>query len=225
MVLVDAAATAGILEPSDRLVPAIADAGRSWSNLASRWGDLAPPGARIQEPLARAAAEIRAAYRQITHDTTTPARPEVIAVRPGLPQAVTATLRAVEAASELAVVVGEKADNPNLIGPARTLSRRAHNDVDSGFVAAPPEGDVVWISPADILARRWVPIPSPVATALRAASATAAMTTSAASHAASLHLPPASIGSIPRHRRWGSESGKRAGWQPVGPTVRRGVAL
>lgn len=223
MVLVDAAATSGILEPSDRLVPAIADAGRSWSNLASRWGDLASPGARIQEPLARAAAEVRAAYRQITHDTTTLANPEMIAVRPELPKAVTATLRAVEAGSDLAVVVGEKADNPNLIGPARALSRRAHNDVDSGYVAAPPEGDVVWVSPADILARRWVPIPRPVATALRAASATAAMTTGAASRAASLHLPPASIGGIPRHPQSGSESRKRAGWQPGGPTERRGV--
>ncbi|MCK5929183.1 MAG: hypothetical protein KAG80_13395 [Nocardioides sp.] len=224
VVIVDAAATAGIVEPSDRLIPAIADAGRSWSNLASRWGDLALPGARLQEPLGRAAAEVRAAYRQITHDTTTLASPEVIAVRPGLAQAVTATLRAVEAGSELAVVVGEKADDPNLIGPARTLSRRAHNDVDSGFVAAPPEGDVVWISPADILARRLVPIPRPVATALRAASVTAAMTTGAASRAASLHLPPASIGGIPRHRRWGSESGRRACWQPVVSPERRGVA-
>ncbi|NHA01272.1 hypothetical protein G5V59_19280 [Nocardioides sp. W3-2-3] len=51
MVLADAAAAAGALERSDRLVPAIAEAGRSWSNLASRWGDLVPPGARIEEPL------------------------------------------------------------------------------------------------------------------------------------------------------------------------------
>lgn len=97
IVLVDAAATAGVLERSERLVPAIAEAGRSWSNLASRWGDLAPPGARLEEPLARAAAEVRAAYRQITHDKTTLATPDVIAKRPGLPQAVPATLRAIEA--------------------------------------------------------------------------------------------------------------------------------
>ncbi|GGD10356.1 hypothetical protein [Nocardioides daphniae] len=215
MVLVDAAATAGILEPSDRLVPAIADAGHSWSNLASRWGDLAPPGARLEEPLARAAAEVRAAYRQITHDTTTLATPEVIATRPGLPQATAATLRAIEAGSELAHVVAEKADTPNLTGPARALSRRAHNDVESGCVAAPPEGDVVWISPADILARRWVPIPRPVATALRAASATAAMTTEVASRAASVHLPPSCVREILRDQR-GSESQERTGWQPVG---------
>src|SRR3546814_14013762 len=97
MVLVDAAETAGVLERSDRLVPAIAEAGRSWSNLASRWGDLAPPGARLEAPLARAAAEVRAAYRQITHDKTTLGTHEVIASRPGLPQAVTAPLRAIAA--------------------------------------------------------------------------------------------------------------------------------
>lgn len=187
MVLVDAAATAGILEPSDRLVPAIADAGRSWSNLASRWGDLAPPGARLEEPLARAAAEVRAAYRQITHDTTTLATPEVIATRPGLPQAVTATILAMEAGSELAHVVGEKADAPDLIGPARALSRRAHNDVESGLAGPPAEGDVVWVSPADILAKRMVPIPPPVAETLRAASDATIDATSSASAVAALH--------------------------------------
>lgn len=187
MVLVDAAATAGILEPSDRLVPAIAEAGRSWSNLAGRWGDLAAPGARLEEPLARAAAEVRAAYRQITHDKTTLASPEAIAGRPGLPQAVLATLRAIEAGSELAVVVAEKADASNLIGPARALSRRAHNDVEAGLASPPAEGDVVWISPADILAKRLVPLPPPVAETLRAASDATIDATSSASAVATLH--------------------------------------
>jgi hypothetical protein len=187
MVLIDAAATAGALEHSDRLAPAIADAGRSWSNLASRWGDLAPPGARIEEPLARAAAEVRAAYRQMTHDTTTLASPEVIAGRPGLPQAVAATLRAIEAGSELAGVVAEKADAPNLTGPARALSRRAHNDVEGGLATPPAEGDVVWVSPADILAKRLVPLPPPVAATLRAASDATIDATSSASAVATLH--------------------------------------
>ena len=189
MVLVDAAATAGILEPSDRLVPAIAEAGRSWSNLASRWGDLAPPGARLEDPLARAAAEVRAAYRQITHDTTTLATPEVIATRPGLPQATVATLRAIEAGSELAHVVAEKADAPNLVGPARALSRRAHNDVEAGLATPPAEGDVVWVSPADILAKRLVPLPPPVAETLRAASDATIEATSSASAVATIQSP------------------------------------
>lgn len=189
MVLVDAAATAGILEPSDRLGPAIAEAGRSWSNLASRWGDLAPPGARLEEPLARAAAEIRAAYRKITHDTTTLATPEVIATRPGLAQATAATLRAIEAGSELAHVIAEKADAPNLVGPARALSRRAHNDVEARLAAPPAEGDVVWVSPADILAKRLVPLPPPLAEALRAAGDATTKTSSTASAIATIHSP------------------------------------
>jgi hypothetical protein len=128
MVLVDAAATAGILEPSERLSPSIAEAGRAWGNLASRWGDLAPPGRRLEAPLAHAAAEVRAAFRQITHDTTTLAAPQVIATRPGLEQATVATLHAMESGSELAHLVAEKADAPNLTGPARALSHRAHNE-------------------------------------------------------------------------------------------------
>jgi hypothetical protein len=188
MELVDAAAITGVLEPSDRLVPALAEAGRSWSNLASRWGDLAPPGARLEESLARAAAEIRAAYRQITHDTAALASPEVIANRPGLVPATVATLRAVEASSELAHVVAEKADTPGLTGPARALSRRVHNDVEAGLATPPPEGDVVWVSPADILARRIVSIPRPAQEALAKSSATVVAASSASASAATITL-------------------------------------
>ncbi len=188
MVLIEAAATAGLLQPSERLVPAIAEAGRSWSNLASRWGDLAPPGARLEEPLARAAAEVRAAYRQITHDTTGLAAPDVITTRPGLPQATLATLRAIEAGAELAHVVAEKANTADLTGPARALSIRAHNDIELGLASAHPDGDVAWVSPADILARRTVPVPRPVREALRSASmATASAASTAAASATLAH--------------------------------------
>jgi hypothetical protein len=211
MTLVDAAAAAGVLEPPDRLAPAIAEAGRAWSNLASRWGDLAPPGARVEEPLARAAAEVRAAYRQITHDATTLATPEVIATRPGLAPATVATLRAIEAGPELAHVIAEKADTPNLIGPAGALSRRAHNDVESGLATPSTEGDVVWVSPADILARRVVPVPQPVREALRSASTA---TASAASIAASMAASSATLAH--------SNGGHRAAWLSAEGYAQRG---
>ena len=188
MVLVDAATTAGVLDPSDRLVPAIARAGRAWNNLASRWGDLAPPGARLEQPLVRATAEVRAAYRQITHDTTTLAATEVIAARPGLPQAAVATLRAIEAGSDLAHVVAEKAFTRDLTGSARALSRRAQNDVESDVGTPPGEGDVVWVSPADILAQRTVPVPPPVLKSLRTASATTVADAAAAATTAGLTI-------------------------------------
>jgi hypothetical protein len=188
MVLVEAATTAGVLDPSDRLVPALARAGRAWSNLASRWGDLAPPGARLEESLVCAAAEVRAAYRQITHDTTTLAATEVIAARPGLPRATMATLRAIEAGSDLAHVVAEKAFTRDLTGSARALSRRAQNDVESDVDTPPGEGDVVWVSPADILAQRTVPVPPPVLKTLRAASATTVADAAAAATTAGLTI-------------------------------------
>jgi hypothetical protein len=217
MLLVDAAATAGVLERSERLVPAIAEAGRSWSNLASRWGDLAPPGARLEEPLARAAEEVRAAYRQITHDKTTLASPEVIAGRPGLPQAVPATLRAIEAGAELAIVLAEKADAPDLIGPARALSRRAHNDVEAGLATAPAlDRDVVWVSPADILAKRLVPVPAPVSEAMRAASSATSAAAIAASAVAALHGLGGGTSPVGSGRRGGSFLGSSVGVGSVG---------
>lgn len=186
MMLIDAAAAAGLLEPSERLAPSIADAGRSWGNLASRWGDLTPPGARVEAPLARAAAEVRAAYREITHNATTLAPPDVIATRAGLPQATVASLRAIEAGAELAHVIAEKANTAGLTGPARALSIRAHNDIELGLASAHPDGDVVWVSPADILARRPVPVPRPVREGLRSASAATASAASTAAASAML---------------------------------------
>ena len=192
MVLLEAAAVAGLLEPSERLTQSIAAAGRAWGNLASRWGDLTPPGARLEAPLAHAAAEVRAAYREITHNITTLAPPDVIATRPGLPQVTAATLRATEAGAELAHVVAERANTAGLTGPARALSIRAHNDIELGLAAAPPDGDVVWVSPADILARRPVPVPRPVLEALRSASTATASAASTA--AACALLAPSNLG-------------------------------
>jgi len=184
MVLVDAAQLAGHLEPNDRLSPAIAEAGRAWSNLASRWGDLTAPNARLDPDLMRTAAEVRAAYRELTHASTTMASLDVIANMPGLKRGTGATLHALESASELAYVVAEKSDVPGLTGPARALSIRAHNDIELGLAAPHPDGDVVWVSPADILAQRPVPVPRPVRDALRKAStATASATSNAAASA------------------------------------------
>lgn len=173
-VLVGVAAGADLLSSptSERLIPAIEEAGRAWSNLASRWSDLTGPGTRVDGNLARAAAEVRAACRELTHDKTTLGSVEEIAAQPGLVRAATAILHALDAASDLAYVVAEQAARDDLTGPARALSRRAHNDVEAGL-ATPQDGagDIVWVSPADILAKRNIPLPMPVAEALRRAGA------------------------------------------------------
>lgn len=193
LVIVDAATSTSFVDPTDRLTSAISEVGRSWSSLASRWGDLAKPDSTAKKALVRAAGEVRASCREITHEASSLATTEVIASRPGLREAAVATLRAIEAGSELAHVVAEKAADPDLCGPARALSRRAQNDIESGLVAAPPEGDVVWISPADILAKRWVPLPKPVAEALRSKSAATVTAAGAASRVVALDVPAISV--------------------------------
>jgi hypothetical protein len=183
MVLIDAADRAGILDPSERLTPAIAEAGRAWSSLANRWGDLVVPGSRHDPKLVHAAAEVRAAFRELTL-----ASADVIATRPGLDRATAATLQAVEAGAELAHVVAEKADSPKLTGPARALSIRANDDLAAGL-ATPnaDDADAVWVAVADIQDNRVVPIPPPVAETLRAAGAAAVDATSTASAIAIAH--------------------------------------
>jgi len=154
-----------------RAGPAITQAAASWSQLGSRWHDLTRPSDRLDPPLAAAAAEVRAAYRELTHDVTTQAQPEAIATRPGLGRGVAASLDALAAASELAHGVAEHADRKDLTGPARVLSRRAHDDVEAGLSTAELDDDQVWFSPMDILAKRLVRLPPPVVARLLRVSA------------------------------------------------------
>lgn len=156
--------------PTDRLTSSLDALGRAWNNLASRWDDLPAPTDRPDSKLLRASAELRAAYRELTHDATTTFAPEVIAQHPALERALNATLAAIESAPELADVLAEKAGQPGLVGRARALSHRAHNDIEAGLATPDPSGDIVWVSPADIHARRSVPLPAPVTEALVAAS-------------------------------------------------------
>lgn len=185
IVILDAAQVAGHIRSTDRLTPAIAEAGRAWSNLASRWGDLTAPDARLDPDLMHAAAEVRAALRELTHDTTTLASLTTIATRPGLELAATGALHSHESASELAYVIADKAEAPNLTGPARELSIRAHNETEADLASR--GSDVVWVSPDDIRARRIVPAPQPVIDGLRKASLHTVRACGAAASAASAH--------------------------------------
>ncbi|HYI32814.1 MAG TPA: hypothetical protein VEX88_05065, partial [Glaciibacter sp.] len=172
-----------------RARPAIANAAASWSQLGSRWHDLARPSDRLDPALARAAAEVRAAYRELTHDVTTQASPATIATRPGLGRGVGASLDALASASELAHGVAEQAHRSNLTGPARALSHRAHNDVAAGRATAGLDGDQVWVSPADIVAKRFVSLPPPVVEGLLRVSAEVAHDAMSASSAAWFQCP------------------------------------
>lgn len=209
VILLHAAAQAGALpsqDALDRLAPAIEEGNHAWNELASRWRDLSSPNDRLDPALARAAGEVRAAYGELTHDTTTLANPATIATRPGLAEAVQASLAALEAAAELAHVVSDKANDPDLTGPARAVSVRAHNDTEAAIAAGTRrDTDTVWVTPQDIAANRAVPLPAPVAEGLIGASRIAVAGTERAVGRAITHTevhasaPNASSSSRPRH--------------------------
>lgn len=191
LVLIEAAVRADLLDATPRLASAVTAAGRSWSNIASRWTDLAPAGSHVNPPLIHAAAEVRAALRELTHDNANLASTEIIATRPGLGRATDAMRHCLETSVELAQVVAEKANSPRLFGAARALSIRAHNDIETGM-ATPPlaDQDVVWVSPADILAKRLIPVPPPVTEALQSASRELVTAAESAASISSVHPGP-----------------------------------
>lgn len=191
-----AATPATVGSPTDRLSASLDTLGRAWNNLASRWDDLPAPTDRPEPNLLRASAELRAAYRELTHDATTTFPPKIIAQHPGLERALNATLAAIETGPQLADVLAEKANQPGLAGRARALSRRAHNDIEAGLATPDPSGDVVWVLPGDILSKRMVQLPAPVTQALRTSSRTVQQATSKAASTAA-HRPWAVIGKQP----------------------------
>jgi hypothetical protein len=179
MVLANAAAASGNLDPSPRLRPALDRVGTAWNDLGGRWGDLTPVNVRPSPQLLVAAGEIRAATRALTHDGATMATPHTMATRPGFHEGLDAVLHAHEHADELAYAVADKATAPGLTGLARSLSIRAHNDIEAGRVAI-PEGDIVWVSPTDILAGHMIAAPRPVTEALQASGEALVQAASAA---------------------------------------------
>lgn len=166
-----------------RLPSLVEDSARAWNDLATRWGDLTRPDARLNPGLLAAAGEVRAAYRELTHDNTVMASIDNIALRPGFADGLKESLRAQDAGLEIAHLVAEKAHAPGLKGPARALSIRAHNEAAAGRSPSVEDADIVWVSPADILAKRTIPLPEPVARALMASAEQAVRAVEATSQA------------------------------------------
>lgn len=156
------------------LMGAIEASGDAWNQLASRWADLAPTSSRADPELIRAAAHLRAAARELTHSPIGKATSVDILDRIDIARAVDSIQHALAAAGDVAYLTGDPASNPDLIGPARTLSVRAHNDTEVATEVRQTVGsdqDIVWVTPADILKNRSVPLPRPVSEGLIRASA------------------------------------------------------
>lgn len=179
MTLLDTATPDQAGYPS-RLVEAIGRSGAAWSDLGCRWDELTPAHARPAEALLLAAAELRGAARELTHDGATRASSTEILARPGVAEGLRALLVALRHCDELAHVVDEKSTAAGLTGHARVMSRRAHNDIEAGRVPIALDDNASWVSPADIHAKRTVAAPVAVIIALQASSHTVVQAATAA---------------------------------------------
>jgi hypothetical protein len=146
-----------------RLAPTLDVTQQAWTHLASRWAEMTTPADRTDPDLVHAAGELRAAVREVAHDKTTWARPEVMAGRVDLGEAAQHLQQGLSTAVDLAAVLRDvAAQDPNLTGPARVMSQRANADIDRAADRGQHAADVVWVTPGDVLANRTVTIPEPV---------------------------------------------------------------
>lgn len=173
--LLAAAHHAGLVADEDLqpLTNAVEASGNAWNRLASRWADLAPSSSRADLDLTRAAAHLRAAARELTHSPEGNPTATDIVERVDVVRALGSVQHALAAAVDLAHLARDSAANPDLTGPARPLSIRAHNDTElqpAVCLQGGQDQDVLWVTPADVLKNRTVPLPRPVAEGLKRAS-------------------------------------------------------
>jgi hypothetical protein len=145
--------------PALDVMPTIEQSIRAWSNLANRWHDLVSPINRLDPALARAASEVRTAS-----GLAIPCDLDKAGARVALTDAIIA-------AAELAPIVAERALDTTLRGPARPLSRRAHDEAEAGIEnGCRLDADIVWVRSTDIQNNAQVLLPAPVLDGLRHAS-------------------------------------------------------
>lgn len=125
-------ASAGVLPDEivpDRIAKACQETGTAWSTLADRWRDLAET--HTSDPaLAQAAAELRAACRELTHNPDGLATTEQLAARPGIANAARALLDAARHGPDLAARFLQATADPDLRGPAAAMLRRTEEEAE-----------------------------------------------------------------------------------------------
>lgn len=153
-----------------RMSPTLEAAHAAWTSTARTWTTLTPPSHRRPDPeLSLAAAETRAALREITHDQTGPASPGVIASRTDLPKAITAVQQLLSSGVELAHLMRDSMQSSAaLLGAARAINTitMATDPLAAGS-DKPPGRDAAFVNPRDIAANRPIPIPDLVLTGCR----------------------------------------------------------
>lgn len=190
LVLARAAAETGHLTSpggdSTRVEQGLTTAGEAWMGLARRWRDLMPQGARLDPALGAAAAELRAACRELTHNGDQLAPAAAIAQRVDLAAALSVFAHYVDAAAELAEATRPALRDPDLVAPSRAVVRRLATDIDEGLF--PENADTIRTDLITIAARenRLGPVPEQLLVALEIATTRTTRNSASASNS----LPP-----------------------------------
>lgn len=193
LVLARAAAETGHLEAGmdvARLERGLTTAGEAWMGLARRWRDLMPQGDRLDPALGAAAAQLRAACRELTHDGDQLATAAAIAQRVDLAAVLPVIAHYVDAAADLAEATRPALRDPNLVAPSRAVVRRLATDVDEGLF--PDTADTIRTDLIAIAARenRLGPVPPQLLEALDSQAAKVNTLSAAAGAAAGAVTSP-----------------------------------
>lgn len=187
LVLARAAAETRHLEPAGvdpgRLQHGLTAAGEAWMGLARRWRDLMPQGARLDPALGAAAAQLRSACRELTHNGDQLAAVAAIAQRVDLTAALPVIAHYVDAAAELAEATRPALRDPDLLAPSRAVVRRLAQDVEDGLF--PDTADTIRTDLIALAARenRLGPVPPHLLEALDHQVDAATQTSAAAAEA------------------------------------------
>lgn len=231
-VLSGAAAHLGITErvPQKRLHPHLINLEAAWGTLYRR---LEPFASRIDRPpneLLQAAAELRSAQRELTHDKANLATPEQMATRTDLAAATRRLHQNLNTGANLAYLIVDVIETGYLRVPARAAHQHSmmlrENSPSTALeprVASDTRSpDVAAITPADLHQNRPVKLPDQVRDALlnsttqliqRAVIADAA---SSAEHAPSTRAHQHTPGQLPPPQ-WSLDRASTPSPQPIGP--------
>lgn len=162
-VITAAADSRGLRGPhpdTDRIRPALAGLEQAWGQLGTDLGQMIGRQRRLDPELLLAGNNVRAALRDITHDQHGFTSPTLMADRVDLQDATTSLQRGLSATVDLAHVVHDALDDPDLTAAARGAHAMATS------TAGPPQGPAAWVTARDLHHDRQARLPPPVRTTL-----------------------------------------------------------
>ena len=161
-VLLSAAAHAGAIDAfqyATRLDQPLDLARATWGASGRSWAQFASHAARPDSPvLTQAAAEVRAALREITIDGSTTATPEVIASRVNLSSVAGTLATVLSSSTDLAHVVHDVVTDPTVTFPARAVNAAAVAGSTNSRGDGVPGSDAPHVDVKDLTMNRPVPL-------------------------------------------------------------------